>query len=156
MFNFNLKIAYLNINRLFNKLHYAEYLLKSQNIDIFFIAETWLTNIIGDSFLNISDYLLLRYDRDYSLGGGLICYYKNTLNVEEIYNYCSFNIEYCILKVNNILPLYLYIKKPNASIVFIDELDSALLRYGNKNTVILGDFNIDWFKQKKLHYGKII
>ena len=55
-------------------------LIKDSNIDVLAISETWLSNIIPDSFVNINGYKLYRKDRLNKTGGGVAIFIKENIN----------------------------------------------------------------------------
>ena len=57
-----LNVAYINLNCLTNKVSYVDNLLKSNDINILGVGETWLVSSVTDSFVEIPDYKLIRRD----------------------------------------------------------------------------------------------
>ena len=58
-----LKIAHLNVNRLYNKLDSVKELLQQTSLDVFGLSETWLTSDIDDDELGFEGYSIFREDR---------------------------------------------------------------------------------------------
>ena len=69
-----LHIASLNIQHLFPKLDEIRIILNMENSDIFGISETFLTENIQNSNLNINGFVFERKDQPHKLGGGLLVY----------------------------------------------------------------------------------
>eukprot|EP00795_Rhopilema_esculentum_P014959 gene14959-6113_t len=120
-----LKIAHLNINRLYNKLDSVKELLQHTSLDVLGLTETWLTSDIDDDELEIECYSIFLEDRGTkgkSEGGGVITYMKSCLKVTP---------ELCPYK-------------------FIEALSNSFtnLDTAKKKFVIIGDFNIDFSSKK--------
>jgi hypothetical protein len=75
---------YCNIRSLFNKLNFINNYLYTENVDILFLTESWLTINISDSMVCPQNYSLIRRDRVKFKGGGVCVFYKNLLKVNEI------------------------------------------------------------------------
>ena len=73
-----LHIGYLNIHYLFPKLDEIKFILNEANsLDIFGLAETFLTEKVENINLNIDGFVFERRDRVGKLGGGLLIYIAN-------------------------------------------------------------------------------
>lgn len=83
----SLRIYVLNPTSLAKKdgIAMLESELKSLNIDVAMICETWFSCIHSDSSVNIDGYLLYRKDRPKRKGGGVCVYIRNTFN-SDVYN----------------------------------------------------------------------
>jgi hypothetical protein len=64
------KVAHLNVRSMINKMDALRILVEEKSFDIFTISETWLSQSILDSEVNISGYTLVRQDRDGRSSGG--------------------------------------------------------------------------------------
>ena len=54
--------------------------LRTNNVDIACITETWLKSTVPSSAIDIAGYSLVRNDRhDYIIGGGVCVYIRNTI-----------------------------------------------------------------------------
>ena len=80
----SLCIACHNVNRLVTSnntdtLDQIKIILESDNttLDIYGVCESFLTKSVSDEFLNIDGYQIVRKDRSYSHGGGLLLYIAN-------------------------------------------------------------------------------
>ena len=70
-----LKVAHLNVNRLYNKLDSVKELLQHTSLDVLGLTKPWLTSDIDDDELEIERYSIFREDRGTkgkSEGGGVI------------------------------------------------------------------------------------
>jgi hypothetical protein len=150
-----LKIAYLNINRIINKVNDINILLQTYKFHILFIAETWLNNTVSDLFVQIDNYKIFRVDRLYNVGGGLLCYALADLNISVHSSLSNDNIEYL-----NILysfhcsshPIFIsaIYRKPSSDIQFFIHLNQLIEVISSFNKpILLGDFNI--CSLKKIH-----
>ena len=78
--NNRLNGVYFNARSVVNKLDALELYIKEENFDIVGITETWLTQSIASSELNIEGYTLFRNDRNNpnkTRGGGVALYVRN-------------------------------------------------------------------------------
>lgn len=155
-----IKVAYININRLINKHHNIVTLLEKFKYDLLFIAETWLDDVITDVFLSINSYRIIRLDRTYNTGGGILCYVRDNLNVSIQSSKSNINIEFINLlyhlkgKSKPIL-LTAFYRKPSSTDIFFKEFQEVL-NVGStyKNFFCFGDTNICSLS-KKYPFSKI-
>lgn len=84
--NSKVKIAHLNIRSLRNIVHLTEVkeLVKSNNIDILTISESWLNSSVTNREIAIDDYKLHRLDRLHKKGGGVCAYIKKNIKASVI------------------------------------------------------------------------
>ena len=83
----NLHVLYFNARSIANKLNLLDNyftIVNNHYFDLIFIAETWLTQAIGDSMVCPNKYLLYRRDRLNGRGGGLLVLYKSHLHVSLV------------------------------------------------------------------------
>ena len=148
-----LRVAFLNVNRLFNKVADIEHLLSIFSLDVLFIAETWLTEHISDFFISIQAYNTVRSDRVYGMGGGVICYYKSCYNIcfkdsVSLLDFEGLFVEYKMPNGQSVSLVSIY-RKPSASDKFFDHFLNFISRpLANRICYIFGDFNIDSFDSK--------
>ena len=81
-----------NCRSLYDKLDDVRLLLKDSKCEILIISETWLTDAVDRSLLEIDSYNIVRQDQDFSLGktrgGGILVYYKHDLNLSVADKWC--------------------------------------------------------------------
>lgn len=129
-----------NARSVINKKIDIEYLIQTENPEIFAICETWLTN--NDKF-DIKDYDIIRNDRIEQRGGGLAICIKNDIqykkiNLNELQNK---NIETLAIKISykrgwlHLLLIYNPCNKVNQKDMehYINQIE--------KPKLIIGDFN---------------
>ena len=121
--------------------------------DIVLICESWCNSSISDANISISGYELqqdLRFDRSDTangIGGGLVVYSRNGLEILSCDKISDFN-QYCKFKLKCDGETYYFylIYRPPSSREDFDRL-CELVRGAEKNSVFVGDFNlphIDW------------
>ena len=155
-----LKVVHVNTRSVFNKLD--ELKLRLKQFDIIVFTETWLNNMTDDSLLKWEGFNLVRRDRDLirnKKGGGVCIYIHDSIpytNIEEHKGLSDHNLEFILLKVKphmqkplNLLGVY---RPPDgAPKECVDHLVHILNQLDRQrtDTLIIGDFNID-YKNKKL------
>ena len=149
-----LHLMHLNINSLLPKIDELRHMARLSNAAVIGICESKLDKSITNSEILIDNYDLLRCDRNRN-GGGVACYIRNDLSytqknlfpndIENIY------FEIHLPKTKPITVGIVY-RPPNQT-NFIKTLNEnfAKLDTNNKETFILGDFNINLY-----HNGKYI
>ena len=142
------KVGYLNINRLFNRLHGVKELIDNYSFDILALSETWLTSEISDSEIYIMGYSTVRKDRQNSskaCGGGVLIYVRDGIPFIRQANFVDHNFECLWIEIKR--PGYLNIEdfiKVLTRILDNTDLDKV-------ETITLGDFNVD-YSAKKIPY----
>ena len=129
-------------------------LLNSQeNIDIFCLSETFLTNEFSDAELNIPNYDCARKDRQ-SHGGGLIIYTKSNLPCSCRYDLEINHIEMLWLEVRHnkqkpFLICYCY-RPPSATSEWTEKSEQSIdiATSEDKEIILLGDFNFNMLSVK--------
>ena len=151
-YKFNLKIAYLNINSLINKVDEVKEMLSRNMFDILFIAETKIDCSVSSSLLSQPGYRTVRKDRKKG-GGGLMAYIRAELSVYRRAKLEADDIESICLDVkdNNIsrfLVCACY-RSPGKckELDFLAALSSAAetMYKTRKELLLLGDFNMDLY-----------
>ena len=69
-----------------NKTDFVENYLHTNDVDLLFVTETWLSKDILDSAVGVKGYTILRRDREHTSGGGVMLFFKDHLQVNEIAN----------------------------------------------------------------------
>ena len=137
-----LNICHVNLNNLSNKLNFVNTLLTEHNVDILGISESWLNNTILDSFIDISNYDLIRADS------------PSGIRKHGIAVYVKIELKYVILQTNvpNVVIVHfssygLYVitvyRPPSYTVCENNVLFNFLCTFCNdKEVVIQGDFNL--------------
>ena len=81
----NVTIGHLNVNSIRNKIFAVEELIKN-NIDICLLTETKIDDTFPNQQFNISNYRIMRKDRNKN-GGGLLFYINENIPCKVITNY---------------------------------------------------------------------
>ena len=124
-------------------------------MDIVCITETWLTNNISNSVVDISNYTLVRKDRSADKRGGGVCtYIKSSIDfttIDEL-NDSPFESLWVYLRPNRLPRGFscliigiIYHPPQDDDATFTDHLisslDAALNKYPNAGIMLVGDFN---------------
>ena len=159
-----LKLVQINCRSIYGKIDEMRYLFN--DIDILSCSETWLSDIITDNMIGISNMEVFRWDRQNGYangvtkkkGGGVACYINNRLNVDcQIMKDLTFttnDIELLCLKCVHSFGKKFYVmslyRPPDGSLEnFIDILNNILDNspFGNTELWLMGDLNIDFLKR---------
>lgn len=146
-----LGLVHWNIRSLVSpmKLDHVNLLVAQADPDILVLSETWLKGDIKDSEVALNGFNINRIDRA-SRGGGVAVYTKACLTSHTLYSVSVKNsFEFIALKViygqnNNALVIIGIYRPPSAPVKALDQLAELLSIYADTETIILGDFNIDW------------
>ena len=150
----DLHLMDLNINSLLPKIDELRHMARLSNAAVIGICESKLDKSITNSEILIDNYDLLRCDRNRN-GGGVACYIRNNLSHTQN-NLFPNDIENVFFKVHlpkaKPITVGIVYRPPNQT-NFIKTLNEnfAKLDTTNKETYILGDFNINLY-----HNGKYI
>ncbi|VDP75970.1 unnamed protein product [Echinostoma caproni] len=124
----------------------------SSQWDIIVVIETWLTADISDSELSLSEMSLLRSDRP-TRGGGVLLYYRNSLDYEQIYPPVSTpDTLWCRLKLSkhdDCLIGVVY-RPPSSSETANETLSltmSHILTQKFTHVLLMGDFSCPYLNQ---------
>ena len=146
----NLKIAYLNINSIQNKLDEVKHMLNGNLFDILFIAETKIDSTFPNNLLSQPGYRQIRRDRQKGAGGliafirdDLLVYRRRKLEPQAVESIC---LDVRDSRKSRFIVCACY-RSPKFCKVpdFISSLASATeLMYRTRNELLLlGDFNLD-------------
>ena len=152
-----LTVLYTNARSIASKLSELEAVISEHEPDIFLVTESWCNSEISNSLLNIKGYYIdpdLRADRKDTangIGGGLLVYCKEGLDILPLDNNNDFNqYRQFLVKSNNQnvkdFHVTLVYRSPNSSVDNTDLL-CDLISKCPENNLIIGDFNlpnIDW------------
>ena len=146
----------LNIRHLTPKLDELQLVMATDNgPDIFGICETFLEYSVPDCQLNIQGFEFMRKDRSDTQdksGGGLVLYYRNSLNSTrrrelEISNIETLWSEFNLPNTRPFLVCTVY-RPPDAKAEWIDsfEKEVSIAQATGLEIIMMGDFNIDYNK----------
>ena len=150
-----LKLGHLNVYYINQKLHDIAQLIDKNDIDIFGLSETKLTQNHSDISLNIPSYSYYRRNKEKTGEGGILVYYKNSLApyIKRRTDLEEFDIE-CIwveLKFTNNPPILICNMYRNGKsddtwfFKFADMIEK--IKLSNHEIILLGDFNINLFEE---------
>ena len=120
------------------------------NIDLFFITETWLDDNITNSMINIKNYEIVRSDRRFRVGGGVALFHKNYIDIKEpprpsiSLTYSNFEF-ICVDLKSNIRLLCFYIPPDSSKCpLTINNICKIISFYLTTSTpfILLGNFNL--------------
>ena len=152
-----LTVLYTNARSISSKLSDLSTLTSEHDPDLILITESWCNKDTTNAFLNVPGYYIdpdLRLDRidtANGIGGGLLVYIKDGLDVLPIDNNSDFNQykQFAVKSSNNCtkdLNITLIYRSPNSS-SDNTKLLCDIIEHSPKNGLIIGDFNlpkIDW------------
>ena len=149
-----LKILYLNAQSILSKIIDLEATSYDIKPDLILITESWCNDTISDNVLNITGYNLVselrkdRIDTTNGIGGGILVYSKQGLNILSVENICNFN-QYSHFKVSTSLcdqNVFLIYRPPSSNNIN-NEMLSNVIKNAPKDSLFIGDFNfpkINW------------
>jgi len=142
-------VGHVNINSLRNKTQEISQLLHDNNFHVLAISETHLDDSVLDGALHVGDYTVLRKDRN-NRGGGVALFINSNIPHKrradlEINGIELLWTEIHLPYVQPILIGCLY-RPPSAKAEYLNTIVQSLetVSNGDKEVMILGDFNIDW------------
>ena len=157
----SLRIIYNNVGSLPMKWHALENNQNIQCADIFFIAETWLSDKHNAIAYQLENFTQIRMDSKYSSDvqhRGMLMYIKKDWIMENIQLYQTANIEImtCIFHLNRyqrIIVAGVY-KPPKTNYSALQQEISTFMETVSVNTqvVLMGDFNINILDTKNARF----
>ena len=143
-----LHFIHLNINSLLPKIDELCYIAKLTNAAIIGICESKLDASVLDPEISITNYKILRCDRNRQ-GGGVACYVRNDLsyNILSVFPHEVENILFEILLPNSKPITVGTIYRPPNQSNFLEILNDNMNKIDSVNNeiYILGDFNINLY-----------
>lgn len=135
------KVLYFNARSLLPKIDELRALCLLQKPHCVCIVESWISQDIVDSELFISNYSLLRLDRNRH-GGGVLIYFLSTMTASILFK-GSVDLELLIVsfKLSSfVIVVALMYRPPSVSDIIFDELFSVLCFYVNVSLFVLCSF----------------
>lgn len=126
-------------------------MILSENFDIFALSETWLSDLIDSSLINIPGYQFIRCDRK-SRGGGIALYLKNNIKFSKIQLEANDRLEQlwisCKINKQSTAIGVLYNPPDNPYHQMVDGFEESISHVLPTHATILccGDINIDLLK----------
>ena len=161
--NAGLKFLHLNVNRLVtidaNKFHEIRHLLSTNdNIDVICLSETFLNDSFDENQFILNGYQQFRRDRKNQEGGGILifirdnipCVRRHDLELEQSIESIWLEIRHSVQK--SFLFGYHY-RPPSSLSDWFNKVENTLESTfrENKETILLGDFNINYINQKSVN-----
>ena len=109
------KILFANIRGLHSNINSVHHILQTETPNLLFLTECQVSPLSDPSIYNFPGYNLLPCFR---LKGGVCCYVKSTISLENIFNFASTNFDYSIFKQNlsgNVKYFCCVYRSPNCS-----------------------------------------
>ena len=142
MYSSFLKVGFVNLNSLFNKVPFVDLLLKQYNIDVLGVGETWLVQSIADSYVDINNYRLVRRDSPSNVRKhGIAIYIRQCIKFIEV----PCNIDNTvIIKLTEQDVYILFVYRPPSNNAATDDLLATFIRgfCPDKEVILMGDFNL--------------
>lgn len=152
-----------NLRSIMNKQNYvANYLQCNQNVNLFFVTETWMKPEFADSIICPKDFNVYRADRVNAKGGGVLALFKKDLNVRQVTvpNLTTENFELlCVdLFIEKSQSRFICVYIPplySSDLSVITNLCKILSNLSNtsRRIFILGDFNLPNINWKTMDEG---
>lgn len=134
-----------------NKLHHLHHFLVTNDPDLVFITETWLSNNVSDNeILAGLPFVIFRHDRKSGKGGGVCCLCKETLCMRQTFFGSESSSDFLCLDLLSpdvtCTTRYIVIYRPPSSSTYDD--DEILGTLANmcsakSQLILMGDFNLD-------------
>ena len=153
---FSLRVGFLNSNSVCNKINILFDFVLDSGLDVLGVAETWLLPGVGDSFVSLAGYTIVR--RDTSSGvrkHGVCLYIKNDLRFALVGDGCE-NV--CCVHLVDFDVFVVVVYRPPSNLPMENEqLRDFLYRFcDSKEVLIMGDFNlpsVSWNDADFLNYN---
>ena len=151
-----LKLLHQNIRGLQGSFDELKNILLRNKIDVFGLTEIFVNKILPDSMFSIPGYTFIRIDRNSGSGGGVGVYIRNGIDYTrriglENDSYESIWIEIKPKKSKPIILGIIY-RPPDSSTYLSKDFNQTLnenlltLDKESKETIIMGDINVDYVK----------
>ena len=143
-------IIHLNVNSLVGKMPQIREMFHDGKVDILTFSETKLDDSVMDAEIEITNYSVIRKDRNRN-GGGVCMYVNSSINyitrpdlsheaIESVW------IEIIVEKSKPVLVATVY--RPPGQNDFYDILEGCLAEGGRAEAILIGDFNSDMLSKE--------
>ena len=153
-----LRIGHLNVRSLLPSIDDVNTALKTHNLDVLCIGESWLNPTVTNNFLVFPGYTVSRCDRPgrgSRRGGGVCVLHRDTFRVERLTVPTEGTaLESLWLSVCSVTAVIIGVvyRPPNAPVdTVLDDLQRQLAHVcaTDKPLYVLGDVNFDWLQQNQ-------
>lgn len=147
-----MQISHVNIRSLISSFDMFKDFVESEEFDIIGVTETWLQPDFPTKFVEITDYIFLRHDRDNRGGGVGIYIHKNIkFKLYETNEVENNGVEHIWVKVclhNEWIGIGVIYKPPSIEYDKLDVLEDIFLNISmeTEQVIMMGDLNIDLLK----------
>lgn len=145
--------GHLNICSARLKHEQLEQLLIQSNLDCLCLSETFLKPYHPDSIVHVPGYKIYRRDHNHGKRGGVMIYVKDSFQSSKI-EAVGDALECVGVQIRlspemkfSIIVLYRPPTSLKANDVFFDNLINILKKCDTKETLLMGDFNINWLNK---------
>ena len=158
-----LHFAHLNVRSMLNKHDLLKIQLQQLQFDFFTVSESWLTNHIPDAIIDIEGYNLVRLDRDWNMGQGVVPKKGGGvgLYIKEKHVYSTKSYEHLNSSKHAMGAVWIEIIRPHAKNILlatiyrppdgnekknceeITQMANSILDLDKHELFIMGDFNIN-------------
>jgi len=143
-----LKCVCLNARSIINKLDELTRMVDEIQPDIIGITESWANKNINDAELGLEGYAMYRKDRNERIGGGVLLYIKDTIQVIAEEKDSGVEAVWCKLIIGKSkVTIGVIYRSPNTTKEDDEKLHTNIRVVSGENCIIMGDFNhghIDW------------
>ena len=144
--NNELKIGFINVRSLYPKLDEIQYIIQTNDFDIFGINETWLDQYIKNEEISIQGYNIVRKDRNRH-GGGVCVYIKQTITYNVLFSNDQNPIESIWLNLTGVkLCIGCIYRPPSSDNVYYNNILDHIEQVKNQanDIIIIGDLNFNY------------
>ena len=140
----------MNVRSLVHKISELRFIATKTRAVVISLSETWLDESVLDSEMSISDYCLVRCDRNRN-GGGVCLYIRNDIPFSQRLDLGSDDLELlcCDILLPKTRPIVVgACYRPPKQNDFFEKLEEELFKIRTDSEIyLLGDFNICFFQK---------
>ena len=145
-----IKIAHINVRSLYPKIDEIRLIVKDNNLDIFAVSETWLSDAIPNGLIDINGYTIFRRDRIGGIGGGVALYIRTTIQHTICDDLISEKLENIWVHIKHVhfkpFLVSCFYRPPSSNKEFIDDVIECVEKANQtcEDIIFLGDFNYNF------------